>query len=123
MQQILWNQGIILGIDEDHGLLNRIEIEQRRAPLIQFLGGGEIVHPPRIGLIQFGQCSSSDDLALVEIVPSLHLIGQQDMSMSQDNALHVLSHDVEVETTEVLPIKQPLGAPKMEKHDLVRVSN
>jgi len=56
-------------------------------------------------------------------MPSLHLIGQQDMSMSQDNALHVLSHDVEVETTEVLPIKQPLGAPKMEKHDLVRVSN
>jgi len=94
MQQILRDQGIILGVDEDHWLLDRIEVKQRRAPLVQLLGGGKVVHSPRVSLIQLGQSGSRDDLALVEIMPSLDLVGQEDMSMSQDNALYVLSHDV-----------------------------
>lgn len=33
------------------------------------------------------------------------------MTMTQNDALHVLGHDIQIEATEVLPVQQPFGAP------------
>lgn len=64
------------------------------------------IYPSCVGFIQFGQCSRGHDVLLVEIVPLLHLLRQQYGFVPQNNVLHGFRHDVEVEPSEVRPVKQ-----------------
>lgn len=68
------------------------------------------MHSPRVRLVQFGQCASRENIAFADIASGFKVVVEQNMPMTHDYRLHILGHDVQIETAKVLPVEQKLCA-------------
>lgn len=109
-QQLIGHNRIVARIDEHHRLPNPFQIVHRRTPSVHLAHRLEIVHASRVRLVQFGQRRGRRDVTLIQVATLLHVIVQQHVSMLHDDRLHVLRHDVQIETPEVLPVEQASSA-------------
>jgi hypothetical protein len=110
-QQRLRNNGIVFGVDEDHRFVDVVDIIYARTPRIQLAERTEFVNFSGVGLVEFWQSCGRNDFVFVQFVAVLHVFRQQHGTMPQNDVLHVFGHDVQVESSEVLPVQKPLCAP------------